>query len=718
MKDKLFRKGLAGVIILLFIGAGIIPSTVGIYEKKQSPKDDKTSFMGFNPRGDILYVGGSGPNNYTHIQDAIDAASNGDTVFVYDYSSPYYENVAVDKSINLIGENIETTVIDGSETGDVVHISSDWVNISGFTIQNSGVHAYPDYGYYAGVRISYSRVQDGHVYYQSDNNTVSGCKIVNNQVGIGIVETDNNQIVMNELVSDEYGSGGDIRCGILIHGSNSNNNLVQKNTINHYRSGISTCHWSGCGNNTSIIENEIINSLGGISVGSNDNIVQENTVVDAGIGISGDDNQVIGNEISANSDVCYGLSLGGCDNIIQDNYIHDAGTVGINIQCHSDNNYFINNTVSNCHEGIWMEKSNESYFENNTFSNIGYSDIAIYDHFYDTTLLNNVMENGINIWYDIERLTFDPTYHGGVDGNIVTGNTVNGEPLIYKEDESYITIDSETAGQVILVNCDNVTVDDMDLSDTLVGLELIDSKDCVVSNNTFSNNIFYGILLLNSHYNMIQDNTLSDMPDDDWVAPKPISLEYSSNNTLRNNQLSDNVNGILVQDYSCNNQIKSNTISTAGGIMEGFGIFLKEERSDNTNISYNTISDCYKGVCICTPKGGWVLNTTIYMNTFENCYYDFSDNSYPPQTQMSSLSNVKTLSYEDNPTRILKNNFMGLNLFTMFMVKDPSTSFTTWQNNYWGRFRILPKLLIGVDTGGKLAQLKIDWHPARKPYEI
>ena len=38
--------------------------------------------------GNTLYVGGLGPNNYTIIQEAIDNASDGDTIFVYDDSSP------------------------------------------------------------------------------------------------------------------------------------------------------------------------------------------------------------------------------------------------------------------------------------------------------------------------------------------------------------------------------------------------------------------------------------------------------------------------------------------------------------------------------------------------------------------------------------------------------------------------------------------------------
>ena len=52
-------------------------------------------------KGNNLYVGGTGEGNYTKIQDAIDDASDMDTVFVY--NGTYYENVFIDKTINLIG---------------------------------------------------------------------------------------------------------------------------------------------------------------------------------------------------------------------------------------------------------------------------------------------------------------------------------------------------------------------------------------------------------------------------------------------------------------------------------------------------------------------------------------------------------------------------------------------------------------------------------------
>lgn len=82
-----------------------------------------------------LYVGGDGPNNYTTIQEAINDAEDGYTIFVY--NGIYYENVIINKSINLIGQDKNKTIIDGNEKGDVVSIIKDNVRIQGFTIRNS-----------------------------------------------------------------------------------------------------------------------------------------------------------------------------------------------------------------------------------------------------------------------------------------------------------------------------------------------------------------------------------------------------------------------------------------------------------------------------------------------------------------------------------------------------------------------------------------------------
>jgi parallel beta-helix repeat protein len=89
-------------------------------------------------KGDWLYVGGSGPGNYTRIQDAINDSHDGDTVFVY--SGLYSERIVIPKAIDLIGESKNTTIIDTKTSEDEVGISliSNNITISGFTLLDSG----------------------------------------------------------------------------------------------------------------------------------------------------------------------------------------------------------------------------------------------------------------------------------------------------------------------------------------------------------------------------------------------------------------------------------------------------------------------------------------------------------------------------------------------------------------------------------------------------
>jgi len=225
MKDSLARNGLVLGIIFLFILAGIIPSIGGSFLDGYVSQNNKSSFIGFNLRGNIFYVGGNGSGNYTTIQDAIDDASDDDTVFVYDESSPYYENVVVNKTINLIGEDRYTTIIDGNNWGNVVYISADGVYISGFTIQNSGsneddagIGINSDYNVIDGNNIN-SNNMDGIGLYFSSDNTISYNSISSNGDNAVVIHDSNENTISNNIISFNDGNG------IIIYYPSDNNNI-------------------------------------------------------------------------------------------------------------------------------------------------------------------------------------------------------------------------------------------------------------------------------------------------------------------------------------------------------------------------------------------------------------------------------------------------------------------------------------------------------------
>jgi len=113
---------------LVIVGTVVLFICAGIPSFALSPG----KIPGSAARGDILYVGGSGPGNYSTIQDAINASTDGDTVYVY--AGVYHESINISKAITLQGESPTTTLIEAVD-GDLILISGHDVEISGFTLQ-------------------------------------------------------------------------------------------------------------------------------------------------------------------------------------------------------------------------------------------------------------------------------------------------------------------------------------------------------------------------------------------------------------------------------------------------------------------------------------------------------------------------------------------------------------------------------------------------------
>ena len=77
--------------------------------------------------------------NYTTIQEAINANEtlNGNTILVED--GTYYEHVVVNKSLTLVGENRDSTIVDGNGTGPAFTLNANNVSLISFTATNAGL---------------------------------------------------------------------------------------------------------------------------------------------------------------------------------------------------------------------------------------------------------------------------------------------------------------------------------------------------------------------------------------------------------------------------------------------------------------------------------------------------------------------------------------------------------------------------------------------------
>jgi parallel beta-helix repeat protein len=243
------------------------------------------------------------PDDYSTIQDAIDNAVAGDTVFVE--SGDYHENVRINKAISLVGENVDSTIIDGNPPEGFripVTIESDNVSVSGFKIL---------YGH-NGVGV-------GEVKFCS----ISGNRIAGGTHGIVLVSSSYCNVTKNyfELIG----------LSSAIQLSYANNNLVSGNYVTSCTEGIQI--WLGSNNNT-VTENTITackNTAIGFQY-SNDNILSRNDISYSGVGTSiyvSNNNTIFQNnyinnakQFASDSNESYAMSWGYnvSVNIINSNY--------------------------------------------------------------------------------------------------------------------------------------------------------------------------------------------------------------------------------------------------------------------------------------------------------------------------------------------------------------------------------------------------------------
>ncbi len=373
--------------------------SVGLQSLYHSSTTSETSD---DPTSSILYVGGENEGNFSSIRQAVLAAQKGDTIFVFDYSSPYYENLVIEKSLHLIGENKKTTIIDAQGFDSPITIAADNVTIKNFTLRNSG-----------------STQTCAGLIVNSDGNLIENMIITNNAHGLRFEYSRDSTLLSNNIENCE-------ESGIFI--SESSNLRIYENNIRNSFFGIDV-------NKGAIFNDIYANSIQqmrrGISLtSSSQNLIYWNIISDSIYGIyleNAISNEIFNENLISNNE--YGIYiLDSFDNDIYDENLIIDNNVGIqleksfdndineNIIEHNDYGLFLTesdqndmywNQIIENHKGIFIEKSqkNEIYL-NNILGN--YQNGLVLELSKNTKVFyNNFIENYISAFFNLELFSIN-----------------------------------------------------------------------------------------------------------------------------------------------------------------------------------------------------------------------------------------------------------------------------------------------------------------------
>jgi len=584
---------------------------------------------------------------FNRIQDAIDHSRSGVTIRIFD--GRYHENVVVNKTLNLVGNGSEVTIIDGGGSGDTIMIYADWVNVSNLGITGSevdlngilvtgenvtifdtdsysnGVGIYVattrditlsnvtcrsnNFGIYllsaTGVRLEESRIQNNKVigiyFYISDDNDITDSIIgPDNLYGIYLSISSNNRIVRNTVVSNPKG-------GILITES-IDNQIIENSVHGNEASGV----YLYLSQNSTIYSNEIYGNKDGIHIRlfSKNNSAHDNTIygnLDFGVNATAND----GFTINA-TDNWWGHVSGpfhpienpaGRGDIVSDDVLFDpwkqkrepstlyvdddAADGGLGTLIHPFNS--IQDAVDNAIKGDAIRVFEGTYYEkimvNLTLTIIGNGS--------DSTIIDGG-GSGVVVRISADRVNMSNLAVTGSspfeEGIVVEGRGVT----IYG-----IECHNNSVGVLVYLTKE-VLLRKNTFSDNEVGIYFFMTSGNRIENNTIQDTVDYGIFLYLSNSNTITGNTLG--PNNGYG----LFISTSGLNQVENNVINGNrISGIILS-YADYNVFELNQISGNQDI----GIL--GEDSNFNEFDNNTITGNSEGIHLQASSNG----NTAHHNTF------------------------------------------------------------------------------------------------------
>ena len=159
---------------------------------------------------DTFTVDNEGANaNFSSIIEAVENSGSGDTVYVYEGIYNEVKSILIERSIDLIGEKTEYTIINGA-----IGVNKNNVNISGFSINIGHLHG--------AVAVCVDNCEDINI----SNNA-----IYSEFYGLGVIFS-RNVVVYNNTIKTNYKNE---MCGIRL--ISCNNTLIEKNKVSNADTG-------------------------------------------------------------------------------------------------------------------------------------------------------------------------------------------------------------------------------------------------------------------------------------------------------------------------------------------------------------------------------------------------------------------------------------------------------------------------------------------------
>ena len=242
--------------------------------------------------------------------------------------------------------------------------------------------------------------------------------------------------------------------------------------------------------------------------------------------------------------------------------------------------------------------------------------LYVYNSTGSTFTGNSIINNEIGM--DIQVSTgntfrnnnFDNTQNLAIYGEIIshyaadidTSNTVGDKKIYWLINKENMVISPSThsdLGMLALINCKNMTVSDLEISNNGQGLILAYTINTRVYRMTFTDN-HNGILIFGSSSNELTNNIITG-------CFRAIQISRSSNyNTLNSNNITDNNQGILMFDSS------SNTI--IGNLVENNEMGIGFNSASNNMIRSNHFIDNTQQVYDAGATDSTISTSTNYWN--------------------------------------------------------------------------------------------------------